>query len=311
MAKEKRVDNSEMVFKIICYLCHDKNINSTMNIKILVAHHKPGLIISNDVYLPIHVGKSLSKENLGISGDNVGDNISERNSVYCEMTGAYWGWKNLEADYVGLCHYRRYFTFKPMPLKSRLKEKYHFYKKKIRKIIDPGCHYSYQEQTVVWDCDMFRNMVLDFSDKLKSKLEKGDYDIVVPRPYIESSQNLEQHFREIGMDHIKSLKDVVSRNYPSFYPYLIKTLNSHKLYAANMFVMKWDIFENYCKLVFDVLDLQMKSMVSSCWCINPLTEGCYYRVSGYLAEVLTSAYVLKIKDDGGNILFVNSVFLAT
>lgn len=47
---------------------------------------------------------------MGYIGDNTGDNISLRNPNYCELTGLYWAWKNLKCDYIGLCHYRRYFT---------------------------------------------------------------------------------------------------------------------------------------------------------------------------------------------------------
>ena len=38
------------------------------------------------------------------------NNISEKNPYYCELTGLYWAWKNLDAEYIGLVHYRRYFT---------------------------------------------------------------------------------------------------------------------------------------------------------------------------------------------------------
>ena len=65
----------------------------------------------DDVYMPIHVGRE-GKEDLGYLGDNTGDNISSKNANYCELTGLYWAWKNLKCDYIGLCHYRRYFAGK-------------------------------------------------------------------------------------------------------------------------------------------------------------------------------------------------------
>lgn len=82
------------------------------NIKILVCCHKPGEWISDDIYMPIQCGKAISNVDLGIQGDNTGDNISHKNPYYCELTAMYWAWKNLKnVDYVGLCHYRRFFDF--------------------------------------------------------------------------------------------------------------------------------------------------------------------------------------------------------
>ncbi|MCS4465828.1 DUF4422 domain-containing protein [Clostridium botulinum] len=73
-----------------------------MNIKILVATHKKYSMPKESMYLPIHVGCE-GKKDLGYIGDNTGDNISLRNSNYCELTGLYWAWKNLKCDYIGLC----------------------------------------------------------------------------------------------------------------------------------------------------------------------------------------------------------------
>lgn len=79
-------------------------------VKILVSCHKKCEIPDNDCFFPIHVGKALSEVDLGFQGDDTGDNISERNRKYSELTAVYWAWKNLPpVDYIGLCHYRRYF----------------------------------------------------------------------------------------------------------------------------------------------------------------------------------------------------------
>ena len=80
---------------------------------IFVACHKPMEIISNEVYTPIHVGRAISKfkdEMSEMVGDETGDNISDKNLYYSEMTAQYWVWKNYkDTEYVGFCHYRRYF----------------------------------------------------------------------------------------------------------------------------------------------------------------------------------------------------------
>jgi len=83
------------------------------NIKIIVASHKKYQMPEDDMYLPLHVGAE-GKEKLGYQGDNTGDNISIKNPYFCELTGLYWAWKNLEADYIGLVHYRRYFSIKKL-----------------------------------------------------------------------------------------------------------------------------------------------------------------------------------------------------
>ena len=80
-----------------------------MSIKVVVATHVPCEMPTDKLYLPVHVGAELHPE-LPFVGDNTGDNISEKNNTFCELTGLYWAWKNLPDDYVGLVHYRRYFA---------------------------------------------------------------------------------------------------------------------------------------------------------------------------------------------------------
>ena len=82
-------------------------------VKILVACHKPDSVYEDEVYTPIHVGRAISKctdDMHHMIGDDTGDNISDKNPMYCEVTAQYWAWKNLkDVEYIGLCHYRRYF----------------------------------------------------------------------------------------------------------------------------------------------------------------------------------------------------------
>lgn len=79
-----------------------------MNIEMYVCTHKQFEYHLPRIYKRIQVG-AKGKENLGYESDCIGDNISEKNANYCELTGLYWMWKNSKADIIGLSHYRRYF----------------------------------------------------------------------------------------------------------------------------------------------------------------------------------------------------------
>ena len=72
-----------------------------MNVKVIIATHKKYQMPADDMYLPVHVGAE-GKNSIGYTPDNTGDNISVKNPQYCELTGMYWAWKNLDADYYGL-----------------------------------------------------------------------------------------------------------------------------------------------------------------------------------------------------------------
>lgn len=65
--------------------------------------------------MPIQVGAANTNKRVADILDNSGDNISEKNGNYSELTGLYWVWKNRIKDkffgndcYYGLFHYRRF-----------------------------------------------------------------------------------------------------------------------------------------------------------------------------------------------------------
>lgn len=89
------------------------------NIKILISCHKKTEYIKNAILQPIQLGCALSNKYFpDMLHDDDGENISNLNSMYCELTAQYWAWKNLDADYYGFCHYRRYFNFSNGCVKS-------------------------------------------------------------------------------------------------------------------------------------------------------------------------------------------------
>jgi hypothetical protein len=59
-----------------------------MPILIYAITHKKFNIPQDNIYIPLHAGKE-GKEDLGYIGDNTGENISYKNSSYCELTGMF------------------------------------------------------------------------------------------------------------------------------------------------------------------------------------------------------------------------------
>ena len=79
----------------------------------IITHKKFKSIIEDQVHYKIlHVGSNDDYYDYYLK-DNTGDNISKKNPNYCELTGQYWIWKNVDSsadEITGLIHYRRYFT---------------------------------------------------------------------------------------------------------------------------------------------------------------------------------------------------------
>jgi hypothetical protein len=194
------------------------------DIKIIIATHKTYQMPKDSMYLPLQVGAE-GKADLGYVKDNSGDNISEKNANYCELTGLYWAWKNLDADYIGLSHYRRHFC-----LKSSKGDKW-------QKILT--------------------------KEQLEPLLQK--HDIILPNPrnyFIET--NYDQYVHAHHAEDLDTTREILQERYPDYLPiyddYMKRTIG----HRFNMFIMKKEIFDAYCSWLFEILfELENRLDISS------------------------------------------------
>ena len=185
-----------------------------MNIKIIVATHKAYWMPEDDIYLPVHVGAEGKDIDLGFIKDNTGDNISAKNANFCELTGLYWAWKNLDADYIGLAHYRRHFS------NGKL-----FSDKKARVIS---------------------------GEELEKKLSRCDILLPKPRNYwIETNYSQYAHAHHaIDLD---TTREILAEKYPEYIQVWDSSMKQTVGHRFNMFIMKHDKLDAYCTWLFDIL----------------------------------------------------------
>ena len=86
---------------------------NAVEVIVIVAAHKEYQMPTGEMYLPVYVGAAGKKSIEGYRRDDEGENISDLNPYFGELTGLYWAWKNLNTDYLGLVHYRRHFSSNP------------------------------------------------------------------------------------------------------------------------------------------------------------------------------------------------------
>ena len=114
--------------------------------------------------------------------------------------------------------------------------------------------------------------------ELKKWLNSNSFDAVIPTPYHLACMSVQQFFMVIGLDHLTRLKKIVDKASPEYGKYFHQTMEGSTLYAANMFIFKHEIFEDYCNTIFPILFEHLESVKAEKWCINPLSEGCYSRI---------------------------------
>ena len=228
--------------------------------KIIVCCHKKDVMATQDPYLPIHVGKSLSAVALEIQADNDGVNISDKNVSYCELTGLYWAWKNLEdVDVIGLSHYRRYFDFHSQCI-------------------------SHLPHTAFHTND-FDKIDLSIPQEIIEGVKDGIVYTAAPRVYNRSlhANYCEEHIS----DDIRILEKYIFENLDIKYAkaYFKVMHQNNKLMPYNMFLMSWRDFDAYCSWLFHLLqEIENRIDISH---YTPVQR----RIFGYMAERLLNVWL--------------------
>lgn len=252
------------------------------NIKILVACHKPSELPQNELFLPIQVGASLASRTLPITQDNTGDNISTKNPTYCELTAQYWAWKNLQADYYGLCHYRRFLCFKPGSAQRDRRN---------------------QIQAGVLDQFNIERFGLNDADLMRHTIEQ--YDLVIGEEQTVShlytprgSKNTAYahwtaHDRALIMkSDLDQMLQILSEVSPEVGQAAREYLASKYFLGFNCFVMKKELFQQLCSIEFEVLSRLEQVVDLSHYC-QQLT-----RIYGFMGEIISSSFFYYLQQTG-------------
>lgn len=157
----------------------------------------------------------------GCLRDNDGENISDENLQYSELTGYYWAWKNSPADILGIEHYRRHFI-------------------KHQEVID-NC---------VQPSDLLtENLIIDI-------LTKDDFILPVPERLANTSvyDLYKICFGEQADDIVATMRDYyISTGEDNFLNALYEYMSENVLYRANMLITTKPKFDDYCDNMFRMI----------------------------------------------------------
>ncbi len=192
-------------------------------IRVIVATHKPYWMPGDPLYLPVQVGAE-GKPALGFTPDSTGENISAKNAGFCELTGLYWAWKNVPADYIGLAHYRRHFTL----------------------------FRSTSDRRDVLTLDQARQLMAAVDVVLPAKR----------RYWIET--NYQQYIHAHHAADLDTARKILRERYPKYVASFDRVMKKSSGHRFNMFIMKRELADRYCTWLFDILfELEKRLDISS------------------------------------------------
>lgn len=224
----------------------DMTESGTPNVKIVIAVHKKYDLPTDPLYLPVHVGAAGSPLDFGLLRDDTGDNISEKNPHFCELTGLYWAWKHLDADYIGLVHYRRYLSL----------------------------HKKGGEPL---------NSVLS-TDELSELFPK--YRIVVPKRRHYMIETLYSHYKHTHYEeHLVTTRDIIAEQCPEYLEDYDQVSSQTSGHMFNMMIMTRELLDAYCTWLFHILFELERRLGNPEQFMSPYQGRLYGRVSEIILNV--------------------------
>ena len=245
-------------------------------ITILISMHKDSYAVNNTILKSIQVGCALTENKIsGIYHDDEGDSLSHKNRKYCELTAQYWAYKNLDCDYYGFFHYRRYLAFLTQ------KRNYDCWGDLVSSCLDKAAikEYGLDEETM-------RSVVSNYDVILP---EKKDI-LKMPRS---AGKNMREQYvsdRTLNMDDLDIMVQVVHEKYPEYDEYMEKYLNGHESYLNNIFIMKKELFLGYANWVFDILEECDRRIDTKDYSVARM------RTLGHLSERLLNVYLMPLME---------------
>ena len=243
------------------------------NIKILISCHKQAEHPESSILLPIQVGAAAAKKRFPqMLHDDEGENISLQNPMYCELTAQYWAWKNLDADYYGFCHYRRYFNF------SGTRYPEDGWGNVIEEYIDGSAVKKY-----------------GLDDATIAAAVEG-YDIITTtrkdlRKLTGRFRSVNDQYRRAERLHARDLDcvlQIIDEKYPEYSRAAKKHCEGHITSFCNMYILKKEIFFDYCAWMFDILGEFVARTDMSRYSQEAL------RTPGHLSERLFGIYYIHL-----------------
>lgn len=246
----------------------------SQSIRIFVTTHKDVDLFSSDILQPVQVsGRTPRRRLLWAFQDDEGQSVSGKNAMYCELTTQYWAWKNVNADYYGFCHYRRYFDFSEETHEEN----------PYGEIIDQSIDWDSQARYCL-DDDSIRKCVTGYD-----VITTGIKDL---RAFPEKYRDPYDHYARAPYLHIADLDrvvDILKFRHPDYADDADSYLAGHSTCFCNMYIMRKELYYRYCEWLFPILD----EFVAG-WDVSKLSHESL-RTPGHLSERLFNIWLLHEK----------------